>query len=641
MMQLSGDSLAEAIAGTRTAVRRDRSRTTALRSFYLQVGLGLVVPLAVTVAYFAGAMPAPRGGLVDSDCYTHLLRAEKLWQTGLWYDSIIERSNAPYGEQLHWTRPMDVLLLVGALPAAYFLGFPSALFWWGTIFSPALLFASLLVLPWAVRPLLTKDGPRLAILFMVCQLGVLASFQPARPDHHSLLAFLFVLALGFALRLILHPLRRSLCYGAAVVFALSLWVSIESTFVIATAFAALGWLWVRREGDFLLKALHLSWATFLFTCVALLAERPWSELGALEFDRLSLVHGGLLGLLAAAGTVARRLSLSRGAGLLAGRRGRLAFALAGGAAVVIGATTVFPGLHQGPLADVDPRIIPIWLQHVQEIQPLLSDWSFSVPLLGAAAVCLPILAIWSVRRTDAAGWAYVGSSILLFVALSFYQVRWAMYAQILLAPALAEIVARHLVRPSDPGYTRHKAMMNAALIGGCCYALMFSGLLLQCLAGSDAPPEPYSRADLKRVCEYFVTTPRWQDRTCRILTHMDLGSEILYRTPHEVIATPHHRNAGGLLDTHAILTAPSFADALPLLHRRNIDLILIPRPKETIPSSASPTLYQTLLTGDAPDGCNPVELPESLGQSYVLFEIVAMETMNHPGDRNAAQSQAK
>jgi hypothetical protein len=150
--------------------------------------------------------------------------------------------------------------------------------------------------------------------------------------------------------------------------------------------------------------------------------------------------------------------------------------------------------------------------------------------------------------------------------------------------------------------------------------------MVESFIGSNPPGPAYSRTALKGVCEYLVATPRWQDRPHRILTHIDLGSEILYRTPHEVIGTPYHRNARGLLDAHAIWTAASCDEARQLLRGRNIDLVLLSRPERPLApelaSCASP-FYQTLLEGDPPDWCVPVELPESLPHSYALFEIVA------------------
>jgi len=125
----------------------DGNRGQARRRRLVIVGLSAVVPAVLTLAYAAGLMPLRRGDLADSDCYMRLVRVRQLWTTGRWYDSTIPRSNVPYGEELHWTRPLDLLLLLGAAPASLVVGFNEALFGWGVAVSPLLLLATLLTLP--------------------------------------------------------------------------------------------------------------------------------------------------------------------------------------------------------------------------------------------------------------------------------------------------------------------------------------------------------------------------------------------------------------------------------------------------------------------------------------------------------------
>lgn len=40
--------------------------------------------------------------LTDTDTYMRLVRVEQLAETGNWYNSVIERSNYPDGDELHW-----------------------------------------------------------------------------------------------------------------------------------------------------------------------------------------------------------------------------------------------------------------------------------------------------------------------------------------------------------------------------------------------------------------------------------------------------------------------------------------------------------------------------------------------------------
>ena len=70
------------------------------------------------LSFAVGSEYLLQGGLHDTDSYTRLNRVLHLYSTGDWYDRRFPRSNAPYGEVVHWTRPLDVILMGGG-GAAY------------------------------------------------------------------------------------------------------------------------------------------------------------------------------------------------------------------------------------------------------------------------------------------------------------------------------------------------------------------------------------------------------------------------------------------------------------------------------------------------------------------------------------------
>jgi hypothetical protein len=592
---------------------------------YLFAGLCLVVPLLFVVAYAANVMPVKRGALADSDCYMRLLRVQKLWDTGRWYDPVSERSNAPYGETLHWTRPFDVLLLLGAAPPAPLVGFRTALFWWGVVISPILLFCTLLVFPWVTRPLLRGDGPRLATLLFIGQISVLAAFQPGRPDHHGLLLLLFVLTLGLALRLVQEPFRPALCYAAGALLALSLWVSIESIVAAAALFAVLAGLWVWRNEDFPDKCLHLGLATGGFLCVALLIERPPHDWAAVEFDRLSIVHVCLFGLVTAVFGV---LSvLTRQTGILRHRPGRLLAGAGGALVAAVVMMALFPGFSRGPWADVDPAVVRVYLDNVAEVRPLFwphVQWSLVVPLFGTAAFCLPLLLWRSLKGPQPAAWMLVTVALILFSVLSVLQTRWCGYAQTLLVWPTAALLAGLWTRLDRWTFLVGRALAKGLLVIGCMYLLLVAGTLaeMKAKAGSGEPPK---RTLLVPICRYLENNDTWQGRPARILAPIFWGGEILYRTHHEVVATPYHRNAPGILDTYHVFTATTDDEALQIVRRRKVDLILLPparaEPRKDPGTAEASTFSRRLRDGQGPPWCRKVELPAELS-SFLLFQVL-------------------
>ena len=86
------------------------------------VFFGLLIVLIVHTSIFWINMDAVLNRLptTDFDGYWHLLRAEKLYETKNIYDMTIDRSNAPYGENIHWTSAFDLILFIGAYVGSFF-----------------------------------------------------------------------------------------------------------------------------------------------------------------------------------------------------------------------------------------------------------------------------------------------------------------------------------------------------------------------------------------------------------------------------------------------------------------------------------------------------------------------------------------
>jgi len=72
------------------------------------------------------------GVLFGTDGYTRLNRVQFIYEQGAWNDSIYPRSNAPYGESIHWTKPMDLILLAGGIGLSVFVPFSTGLHVWGS-----------------------------------------------------------------------------------------------------------------------------------------------------------------------------------------------------------------------------------------------------------------------------------------------------------------------------------------------------------------------------------------------------------------------------------------------------------------------------------------------------------------------------
>ena len=90
-----------------------------------------------------------------------------------------------------------------------------------------------------------------------------------------------------------------------------------------------------------------------------------------------------------------------------------------------------------------------------------------------------------------------------------------------------------------------------------------------------------------------------------------------------MLAAPYHRNARGLLDSHALLAARDDARAEELVRRRNVGAIVICRNATELglhPEEEPLPLVHRLVAGEPPPWLREIALPEESG--YVLYEVM-------------------
>ena len=600
------------------------------------IPFSICVALLFILVYILGLAPIEKDELADSDSYLRLLRVENLHKGGNWYDPVFLRINPPHGQTSHWTRPFDVLLLAGATPIALFTDFESALFWWGIIISPVLMIAALVALQWSTKSVLSGDGPFLAGFIFILQSITLTYYQAGRPDHHSLIILAFILSIGLALRMIIKPFSVRLCYLTGVISGFSMWVSVESILITCLILVVLGLFWALENGDFLDKSLHYAVALFVATGLSLVLERSWDSLLAEEYDRLSIVHVSIFGLVAvvwaAMFVLNRRTQLFR-------RRGRRISAIPACAAfVALVVILSFPKFYKGPLADIDPKLITVWFSKIPEVRPLISKAApvaISIQLIGSALVGFPFLLYSLRKKTDSnnrKGWIFLLLTSVVFMLISIYQIRWSVYPQILLIIPMTQLMV--LLRRRGPSTGLLKTLKNVLILTVFSAGLLSVGVFAErMIAKRGESSTSYGKASLIHMCDYLSQVEDWGGQDLLILTHVDFGAEIIYRTEHKVLGTPHasgtlHRNGQGILDTYDIMTADTDEKAHELIQKRKIDLILL-RPNSiesafySKPEMAS-TFYKRLLRDRIPYWLRRIELPSGLSSEFQLFEIIEM-----------------
>lgn len=576
-----------------------------------------IIFLAIQMCYYYSRAGGWEIFFCDTDPHMRLVRVEQLAATGDWYDNVIHRSNAPYGETLHWTRPLDVLLLLGAWLLKPFLGFHNALGWWGVVISPILGVLSLIALYWATKPALKENARRLLVLLYLAQPLMALAFTMGRADHHSLLALNFILLLGCLYRMITvreDSLKLSLLAG--LLAGIGVWISVEFLVAVFWVISTLTLLWIFRARNYSRCLLHFSLVLLISTCVFLLVERPVADILIMEYDRISIVHVFIFVVVAACS-----LAMTRVYG-----RSNLQRLMTAGLAGLGGFMLILcflPDFLHGPFSQVDATVARIWLSLVREVQPVLKA-GLIVQLLFVGPLFFSLFyLLWAAVRIRDDHFRSCLVPLLvglpLFAGLTFYQLRWIYYSNVFIIICLSLLLNQLLGVLSGIRSSFAQRLGRVLLILLFCCGFYTAGILAEKYHGDQN--ESSYEANLRPLCKWLNSLP---DST--IFIDLDFAPEILYRTGHKVIATPYHRNAAGILYSYELMGTHDMGKVHDMLKDRNVDLVILcPQSSERVffrtETDAGISFYGRLLAGDIPDWLDTVELPENLQEDYLVFEV--------------------
>lgn len=570
------------------------------------------------------------GGLVDTDSYMRVLRIMDLYNGTGWYNTVTLRMGAPEGLSLHWTRPVDILILLPALAAHLFgVEVPRAVYWAGAAFSSVCDILACLAVTWAARPLWPSPGHRFAAIILLANGAAFGYGVFGRADHHTLILLLTVLMMGAALRACIpeSDAGRGTRYWGAVAggyAGLDIWVSPEAMIPIAPIVAAFGLFWLldmdrravpgRRDWAGTGAAFALAMSGIL--CLAIPVEHPPSRWLATELDKVSAPYLVMSLLWFGVFAGARRI------------RGGIVHRLIGGAVLAaIGAAILFalyPGLLYGPMGEVSARAEHDLFDYIAEMQPL---WPTSLAKLRsflifagqsvAMVLLLPVaLRIWWQDERRAPG-------ILLAIAALFMMVAALMHTRLNVEFSLAPaIVCSGFFHLAEIRLKRATRLIRTP-------ALTLTALALS--VGSYILAMPLPRGPEAPSCKYRALAD-WLNAahpgigTAPIVLTDDLYSspELAFRTGYRYVAGPYHRNMQAIFDALDALNDTGDAKAHAIFDRRQIALITrctdvsFAQLNKAGPNS----FYARLGRGEAPAWLRPLALPADLAGHFKVYEAI-------------------
>jgi asparagine N-glycosylation enzyme membrane subunit Stt3 len=576
----------------------------------------------VHVRLAAGSDPWRESGLADPDSYVRLLRVLELWNGGGWYDPVLPWLGAPEGLPMHWTRLLDILIIVPAWPAMLVGADPEvALYWSAALICPALHILTSLVAVWAARALWPANWCWLAGLLILSNLAAVGYSGFGRADHHTLVLLSGVAGLGFAARAAGGDRRAATWAG--VMFGVGVWVAPEALFVAAPVLAAFGLLWLvgAYHAPSTGRRIALGMATAI--ALALPVERPPIDLLTVEQDRISIQHLVVLLMIAAVFAAVERLPH----GLTV-----LSRIVTGGliAAVGVGALLLtWPDLLLGPAASIVGRFGAALVAGTSELQPLhlrtrdsIGEMSaFIGAILGAfAALAIALAAGWR-----SPGWRAAALVIALPAIFCTVAALSAKRFSLNLAGPTA-LAAAGLVPLAATLADRFGAAARlAALLLAAFFALLLP------YAGIAAMQTPAAGLGASTGCNgmaigrFLAQAGRLAPGPAPILMADDVnaGPVIAYVARLRTVVGPYHRLGAAFEDTQALFDGTDAAAVQALAQRRQVALLLVCEHAASLVGAWHPEgLRARLLSGDPPDWLAEQDLPAALRASgFRLYAV--------------------
>jgi len=523
--------------------------------------------LALLLAWLSRDVILTRSGW-DPDDQLRMVQLRDFLAGQSWFDTTQYRLNAPEGGPMHWSRLIELPLALIMILATPLFGPVGAEMIAGTLVPLTCFGLVAYMLGRIAAHLGSPMAGTVAVVMTMVSPAISMQLRPMRIDHHG---WQLVCA-ALALWTLFWPAARKagICMGVAL--AVWLHISLEGAPVTAAFFGLLGWRWaMASESDG--SRLGYTIVAFLTASLTLFFSTQLGGIAADNYcDTISPAH--IYAIIAASAVIAPAAFALPPNKVLR----FAALGLAGGAAIAV-LLWQAPACAQGAFSTMDPVVRDYWYVRVNEGMPVWHQkWAVALSLLGvpiAGAICLFFLggSIAKDRKAEYAGLAMLLVYSALLALLVFRTISLAtLIAVPLVAVAITHLFASYRSEAQPLKRVGLFALMILLLMPGAFIAQAMT--LFSSKAAAEAAADKTPDALKAEKCESIESVSQLAKlEKANILAPFDLGPAILLTTPHNVVASSHHRNQKGMraqIDMYRLPEAQSYA----IVRSRNISHIV-------------------------------------------------------------------
>lgn len=534
----------------------------------------------------------------DPDDALRLVQLRDFLNGQSWFDTTQYRMNLPDGAPMHWSRLIE-------LPLALLIIILRPIFGQGIAEMAAGTIVPLLLLGWIAHMLsgiatrlASREAGVAAALITLSSGALLLQLRPMRIDHHGWQIAMAVLALST----IFWPNVRKA--GLVLGLALSVWlhISLEGAPMMAAFFLLLGLRWVRDAGE----GERLFWTILSFgsgSALLFFGTQAAGVYATIYCDTISPPHMAAIAMAAIMMLPAIRL-------LPDDWRFRLlaaAFAGVGALAILLLAA---PQCAGGAFGNMDPLVREYWYSKVSEGLPVWHQpWRVAANL-GAGLLCGAIswaILRWRLKRDERRKLDTIGFFVFFGLLLSVVIIRTISVATAFAIPVTAVLVASLFKQYRKSKMSNHRVGLVAAMLLLLVPGAAVSSLIRAIPNSPEQKDKPVKSAD--DLCQSALSVRALSALPKgTFIAPFDMGPQILAQTPHDVLASSHHRNEMAMRD-HIQIFRSEPATARRLIRARGIDyLALCPIEAELgFYAKKDPKgLWAQVKKGNAPDWLKPL-----------------------------------
>lgn len=499
----------------------------------------------------------------DSDNYTHAVRVLDFLKSGVWAEQPFVHSNYPKGEILNFTRIVDMLWTLCALPFMPFYSLKESVFFGGVLMQPCVAILTAWAITVQLKPYFGAIARLFGLIFFFLLQAILQIYMFARPDHHTIVICLGCWQLACFL---IYIKERKIIYMklAGVLGGLLLWVTIEGILFSYAVAASWVLLWIFGQEDLKSVKTFMLFA-FVGSLVFLLLNPPYEGLLFLDNGRLSVLPVTAFGFSALAFYIADLSCFHSVMQKNSSRFGAIVFLTIVFSLLFL---AVFGGWNVVFAPYFPSSIRNRWLLSVGEFFPAnhsgLAFASFALPSIFA--FLFGVCAFKSASFQERKGLILTLIPLFFFFLLTLKHIRFSENAAVFSVFPVVLFWNNFITE----GKKERSKFDGVILFSAFCFGVLYLSVCL--LQTQEAySHHQHSVYGLERIVPYLSDF----EKDGSLLVYPSQGSETIWSTERFVIGTPNHRNIEGVVDSHALLYGKDRNKVIDLLNKHSVRGVLL------------------------------------------------------------------